>query len=425
MRFRLPKFFPRETFLMALDSVLANKFRSALTMLGIVIGVSVAIVVASILSGMRANIVKIVEEYGTNNIYAFHLTTGPQVGERDQAERARKPLTPEDGEAVARQAPAIEQVAFEAPNIGGFGGGFDDTISVNGKTYRRGNTRAVTPNMAEIANTSLKEGRFISEQEDLNRRNVMVIGVNAAEALFPGQESGIVGTKVKMGGSVWEIIGVLAKRKATFFGENEEDNAVFVPFRTGRQVAPGRKYVILVMRARSGQLQAAVDEVEEILRARRQVPFGEPNNFDVKTADAFITQFDSIFGMIGVIAIAISSVGLMVGGIGVMNIMLVSVTERTQEIGVRKAIGARRRDIVYQFLFEAMTLTMLGGVIGVGFSVAVSQLVMLFVPSLPASIPAWAVTSGLFVSVGVGLVFGVWPAMKASRLDPIQCLRYE
>jgi putative ABC transport system permease protein len=425
MRLRLPTFFPRETFLMALDSVVANKFRSALTMLGIVIGVSVAIVVASILSGMRANIVKIVEEYGTNNIYAFHLSTGPQVGERDQAERARKPLTPEDGEAVARQASAIEQVVIEAPNIGGWGSGFDDTISVNNKTYRRGNTRAVTPNMAEVGNISLKEGRFISEQEDLNRRNVMVIGVNAAEALFPGQETGIVGTRVKMGGYVWEIIGVLAKRKATFFGENEEDNAVFVPFRTGRQVAPGRKFVVLVMRARSGQLEAAVEQVEEILRVRRAVKFGEPNNFDVKTADAFITQFDSIFGMIGVIAIAISSVGLMVGGIGVMNIMLVSVTERTQEIGVRKAIGARRRDIVYQFLFEAMTLTMLGGVIGVAFSVVVSQLVMLFVPSLPASIPAWAVTSGLVVSVGVGLVFGVWPAMKASRLDPIQCLRYE
>ena len=425
MRLRLPKFIPRETLLMALDSVMANKFRSALTMLGIVIGVAVAIIVASILSGMRQNIVKIVEEYGTNNIYAFHLTTGPQVGERDQAERARKPLTPEDGEAVAWQAPAIDQVAIEAPNIGGWGSGFDDTISVAGKTYRRGNTRAVTPNLAEIANTSLKEGRFFNEQEDLNRRNVMVIGVNAAEALVPGQETGIVGTKVKMGGYIWEIVGVLAKRKATFFGENEEDNAVFVPFRTGRQVAPGRKFVILIMRARSGQLQAAVDQVEEILRVRRAVKFGEPNNFDVKTADAFITQFDSIFGMIGVIAIAISSVGLMVGGIGVMNIMLVSVTERTQEIGVRKAIGARRRDIVHQFLFEAMTLTMLGGVIGVVFSVGVSQLVMLLVPSLPASIPAWAVTSGLAVSIGVGLVFGVWPAMKAARLDPIECLRYE
>jgi len=425
MKFRLPSFFPRETFLMALDSVMSHKFRSALTMLGIVIGVTVAIVVASILSGMRQNIVKIVEEYGTNNIYAFHLTTGPQVGERDQAERARKPLTPEDGEAVARQVPAMEHVAIEAPNIGGWGSGFDDTISVNGKTYRRGNTRAVTANMADVGNIALKEGRFISEQEDLNRRNVMVIGVNAAEALFPGQETGIVGTKVKMGGYVWEIIGVLAKRKATFFGENEEDNAVFVPFRTGRQVAPGRKFVVLVMRARSGQLQAAFTQVEEVLRARRGVKFNEPNNFDVKTADAFITQFDSIFGMIGLIAVAISSVGLMVGGIGVMNIMLVSVTERTQEIGVRKAIGARRRDIVHQFLFEAMTLTMLGGVIGVLFSVGVSQLVMLLVPSLPATIPAWAVTSGLAVSIGVGLIFGVWPAMKASRLDPIQCLRYE
>ncbi len=425
MRLRLPKFFPRETLLMALDSVLANKFRSALTMLGIVIGVSVAIVVASILSGMRQNIVKIVEEYGTNNIYAFHLTTGPQVGERDQSERARKPLTPEDGEAIAQQAPAIEQVSIEAPNIGGWGSGFDDTISVNGKTYRRGNTRAVTPNMAEVGNIALKEGRFISEQEDLNRRNVMVIGVNAAAALFPDQQGGIVGTKVKMGGYVWEIIGVLAKRKATFFGENEEDNAVFVPFRTGRQVAPGRKFVVLVMRARSGRLDAALNQVEELLRNRRGVKFNEPNNFDVKTADAFITQFDSIFGMIGVIAIAISSVGLMVGGIGVMNIMLVSVTERTQEIGVRKAIGARRRDIVHQFLFEAMTLTMLGGVIGVVFSVGVAQLVMLLVPSLPATIPAWAVTAGLAVSVGVGLLFGVWPAMKASRLDPIACLRYE
>lgn len=410
---------------MALDSVRAHKFRSALTVIGIVIGVMVAIVIASILTGMRGNIVKIVEEYGSNNIYAFHLTTGPQVGERDQAERARKPLTPDDGEAIKAQARAIEDVAMEAPNIGGWGSGFDDTMSVAGKTYRRGNTRAVTANMAEVGNIELREGRFISEQDDANRRNVMVVGVNAAQALFPDKQEGITGTRVKMGGYVWEIVGVLAKRKATFFGENEEDNAVFVPFRTGKQVAPGRKFVVLVMRAKSGQLQEAADQVEEILRARRDVKFDEPNNFDVKTADAFITQFDQIFGMIGVIAIAISSVGLMVGGIGVMNIMLVSVTERTQEIGVRKAIGARRSDIVQQFLFEAITLTLLGGFIGVLLALFVSQVVMFFVPSLPATIPVWAVTSGLCVSIGVGLIFGVWPAMKASRLDPIACLRYE
>jgi putative ABC transport system permease protein len=425
MKLRLPKFVPRETLIMAMDSIRAHKFRSALTVLGIVIGVMVAIVIASILTGMRGNIIKIVEEYGSNNIYAFHLTTGPQVGERDQSERARKPLTPEDGEAIRTQAAAVEDVAYRSPNVGCYGCGFDDTIIYQGKTYRRGNTQGVSANYAEISNATLSEGRFFSEQDDFTHRNVMVIGVNAAQALFPDQPTGIVGTKVKMGGYVWEIVGVLAKRKATFFGENEEDNAVYIPFRTGLQVAPARHFLVLVMRARSGQLQQAIDQIEEILRTRRDVKFAAPNNFDVKTADAFITQFDSIFGMIGVIAIAISSVGLMVGGIGVMNIMLVSVTERTQEIGVRKAIGARRRDIVHQFLFEAMTLTLLGGVLGVLLSVVASQIVMLFVPSIPASIPVWAVTSGLAVSIGVGLVFGVWPAMKASRLDPIACLRYE
>ncbi|HYO90625.1 MAG TPA: FtsX-like permease family protein, partial [Pyrinomonadaceae bacterium] len=180
-----------------------------------------------------------------------------------------------------------------------------------------------------------------------------------------------------------------------------------------------------IIKGRSGLVREALEQSEEVLRRRRNVSFSQPNNFDIKTADKFIEQFDSITGMVGLIAIAISSLGLLVGGIGVMNIMLVSVTERTQEIGVRKAIGARRRDIVYQFLFEAMTLTFLGGLLGVILAVAISQLIMLLIPSLPASIPAWAVIAGLCVSIAVGLVFGVWPARKASRLDPIECLRYE
>src|SRR5260370_27573679 len=193
----------------------------------------------------------------------------------------------------------------------------------------------------------------------------MFICVNAAKAIFPDQDGGIAGTRVRMGGYVWEIIGVLAKRQTTVFGENEEDNAVFVPFRTGLQVAPGRRFLLVVLRAKSGRLPEAVNQVEEILRTRRHVGFSEPNNFYIKTADAFITQFDSIFGMIGMIAIAISSVGLMVGGIGVVNIMLLSVTERTAEIGIRKALGARRRDIINQFLFEAMTLPFLVEMLGV------------------------------------------------------------
>jgi putative ABC transport system permease protein len=421
---KLPASMTREVLLMALDSIRAHKFRSILTAVGIVIGVLTAVVIASILTGLRGSIVKIVEEYGSNNLYAFHLTTGMQVGERDQAERARKVLTPEDGEAL-KAASAIEDVAFESPNIGYFGGPFDDTITYQGKTYRRGNTKGVSPNHAFVLNTPLREGRFISEQDDTYRRTVMVIGVNAADALFPDQPDNIVGKEVKMGGYVFEIIGVLAKRKNTVMGENEEDNAVLIPFRTGLQIAPARRFLLLIIRAYTGQTQAALDQAEEILRTRRGVKFNEPNNFDVKTASAFIEQFDSITAMVGVIAIAISSVGLLVGGIGVMNIMLVSVTERTQEIGIRKAIGARRRDIVNQFLFEAMTLTLLGGILGVVLAVVISQIIMFFVPALPASIPMWAVMSGLLVSIGVGLVFGVWPAMKASRLDPIECLRYE
>ena len=408
---------------MALDSVRAHKFRSFLTVLGIVIGVMTAITIASILTGLRQNIVAMIEEYGTNNIYAFHLSTGPRTGE-DRSERTRKPLTVEDAETIQAQASAVDEVAKVAPNVGYSGGPFDDNITYQGHNYRWGNTQGVSSNYADVCNIALKEGRFISELDDQQRANVMVIGVNAADALFPGQNQ-IAGTKVRMGGLNFEIVGVLEKRKAGFFGENEEDNAVFIPFRTAQKVAPARGYLLLVIRARSGQVSEALTQAEEILRRRRNVKFAAPNNFDIKTADKFIEQFDSITAMVGLVAIAISSLGLLVGGIGVMNIMLVSVTERTKEIGVRKALGARRKDIVRQFLFEAMTLTFLGGILGVVLAVGISRIVMFFVPSLPASIPSWAVVAGLTVSVGVGLIFGVWPARKASRLDPIECLRYE
>jgi putative ABC transport system permease protein len=373
---------------------------------------------------MRKNIIGIIEEYGTNNIYAFHLSTGPRVGQ-DRSERARKVLKPEDGEAVRAQAPAVEDVALVAPNVGYSGGPFNDNITYEGKNYRWGNTQGVSSNYGDIANVNLKEGRFISDFDDRERRDVLVIGVNAAEALFPGREGNIVGTEVRMGGTRFTIVGVLDKRKNGFFGENEEDNAVFMPFQTAVKLAPARGYLLLVIKARSGMLQQALDQSEDILRRRRMVGFGKPDDFDIKTADKFVQQFDSIFGMIGVAAIAISSLGLLVGGIGVMNIMLVSVTERTKEIGIRKAIGARRRDIVSQFLFEAMTLTFLGGVLGVLLSMGISQIIVWLIPSLPATIPLWAVISGLSVSVSVGLIFGVWPARKASRLDPIECLRYE
>jgi putative ABC transport system permease protein len=420
---RLSGSLPKEVLKMSMDSIMSNKFRSSLTILGIVIGVITAIVVASILTGMRNSIISIVEDYGTNNIYAFHLSTGFGASNRD--ERNRKPLTEDDANALLAQSTAIEDVALVAPNIGSWGDGFDDNLVYEGKNYRWALTDGVTPNYINITNLVLKQGRFITEADNYQRRNVLVVGVNTVEALFPNEQDDVVGKVVRMNGTTWEIIGVIEKRKAGFFGENEEDRKVFLPYRTARKAAPQRDAILHIIQAKQGQLNNAVLEVEGILRQRRGVKYGEPNNFDVKTADNFIAQFDGIIGGVGLVAIAISCLGLLVGGIGVMNIMLVSVTERTKEIGIRKAIGATKGAIVLQFLLEAMTLTFFGGLVGVVLAIAISKLIMLLIPSLPAVIPLWAVITGLVVSIKVGLIFGVIPALRASRLDPIECLRYE
>ncbi len=406
-----------------MESIRSHKFRSFLTILGIVVGVITAIVVASILTGMRNSIVSIVEEYGTNNIYAYHLSTG--FGPRSRDERNRKPFTDDDANAILTQSTAVNDVTTVAPNIGSFNGGFDDNLVYEGKNYRWALTDGVMPNNMEITNLVLRQGRFITEADNYQRRHVLVVGVNAVEALFPDHQDDAVGKIVRMNGTNWEIVGVIEKRKAGFFGENEEDRKVMMPYRTARMDAPDRDEELIIVQAKPGQLNDAVQEVESILRQRRGVKFDEANNFDIKTADNFIAQFDGIMGGVGLAAIAISCLGLLVGGIGVMNIMLVSVTERTKEIGIRKAIGATKGAIVLQFLLEAMTLTFFGGIIGVVTAIGISNLIMLLVPSIPAQVPPWAVITGLTVSVGVGLIFGVLPARKASRLDPIECLRYE
>jgi putative ABC transport system permease protein len=409
-----------DTVRMAFDNLRANRLRSLLTVFGVVIGVLVVVVVASILTGLRHNIIEAVEEYGTNNLFAFHLTTGPQLGPRDRSEFKRKPLRPEDGAAVRELAPAVADVAHCA-----FMWLEDRTIAYRREQYRRANLQAVSANYGEVANLSLRDGRFITETDDEHRRPVLVIGQNVAQALFGPSGRG-TGREVSFAGRPFTVVGVLEKRKGGFMGENEDDNVVLMPYRTGRIVAPRTSdWMLLVIRARTGQLPVAVDQVEEILRRRRGVRANEPSNFDLSTADRIIQQFDGITATIGLIAIAISSVSLLVGGIGVMNIMLVSVTERTQEIGVRKAIGARRRDIVRQFLFEAIALTLTGGVIGILLAVLTSRLLLWLLPALPSQIPAWAVVAGIAVSVGVGLGFGVWPARRAAALDPVEALRYE
>ena len=414
---------PAEVLRMAYDSVVGNKFRSLLTILGIVIGIVTFVVVASILTGMRQTIVKMFEEYGTNNIYLFHLSTG--FGPPNRDERNRKALTLDDANAILVQAPSVNDIATVAVNIGSWGTGFDDNMIYKDKNYRWALTDGVTPNYDEISNVKLKTGRWLTEMDNFERRNVLVIGVSAVETLFGGDHDEAVGKVIRMNGSQWEIIGTLEKREAGFFGENEEDRKIFMPFRTARKAAPTRDAVLHIAQAKEGHLNDAVEEIESVLRVRRGVKTGEPSDFDVKTADDFMRQFDGMLAGVGIAAIAISGLGLLVGGIGVMNIMLVSVTERTKEIGIRKAIGATRSAIVFQFLSEAMALTFLGGLIGLTLALGISNLLMLLMPSMPARVEVWMIVTSLVISVLIGLVFGVLPARKAAKLDPIECLRYE
>jgi putative ABC transport system permease protein len=388
-----------------------------LTVLGIVVGVLTVIVIASILTGMRQNIVSYVEDYGTDNIFAFHLNTGIQIGRRSREEMKRKPLTTEDAKAIKAQCPSVLDVSWQIFPVRS-----DIQIQYKGNRLRNYDFNGVAPNYATVGNVKLENGRFFTASENLHRMGVVVLGPDAAESLFP--QSDPIGKQMLINGYPFTVLGVTEKSKSGILS-SEVDSSVMIPYRTFKKLMPWEEWHVLFIQARPGMLSAALDETEGLLRRRRGVKMDEENNFDLTTADRFIEQFDSITATMGLIIIAISGVGLLVGGIGVMNIMLVSVTERTTEIGIRKAIGATRRDIVFQFLIEAMTLTGIGGALGVTLAVAISRLITYLIPDLPAAIPVWAVSTGLSVSVAIGLIFGVWPAQKAARLDPIEAVRHE
>lgn len=408
----------RENVRMALDTLRSHKLRSILTVLGVIIGVLTVIVIASILTGMRSNIIGLIEDYGTHNIYAFHLSTGVQIGPRDRTEWQRESLEVGDAEAILRDSSSVEQVSYL---------GFSESspnLKYGKESYQNVNLQGVPPQHAQVTNLVLSQGRFFNRIDDRRRSQVAVLGTDVVEALFPSYQR-VVGRIILLDGSRFTVIGTLDKRKTTFLGTNDEDNAVYIPYRTLRKLSPRSEDLLVVAQARDGELAKALDEVEVILRRQRGLRFDQENDFDLNTSDGFVQEFDSVTSTIGLVAIAISGVGLLVGGIGVMNIMLVSVKERTREIGVRRAIGAKRRDIVFQFLFEATTLTTLGGIIGIVLAIATSYLIIFLIPEIPASIPLWAVVTGFLVSVSVGLVFGVWPAVKAAHLDPIEALRYE
>jgi putative ABC transport system permease protein len=411
----------RETFAMSLDAVWSHKMRSGLTILGIVVGITTVITVASLLTGINNNVVEFFKEFGPMSIFVSKVS-GPPDGEgASRKEQKRNPIRPEYADYLRATVRSIDDVAISlyprAPS------GQVITAKVPGYESDNLNLMGATPNLYDISPREFREGRLFNAAEARSGMRVAVIGASLADALYPSGNA--AGRTMLLDGAEFQVLGVFALAKGGFFGENGLDRQVVIPLQTARLRYPASDNFFITARALKGRRDEAFEEIESSLRKLRHTPAKAEDDFSITTPDAIIQNFQKVTGMILLISIAISAVGLLVGGIGVMNIMLVSVTERTREIGVRKAIGARRRDIVAQFLTEAVALTGAGGLIGIGFSALVILLMSTVFPSLHAEVPTWAVVAGIATSVGVGVFFGVWPAVMASRLDPVEALRYE
>lgn len=409
---------------MAFDTLRQHKLRSFLTILGVVIGTTTVIVIAAFVSGIDSRVSKEIEAFGTNSIYAFKFEPGFNFNPSAE-ERTRKPLREEDADAIRSQCKNCLQVSPFMSPVDFVAGPFAERVNVRNKEIEMTNAtvQGAASDYFQMGVTTLAEGRYFTAEEESRRGQVAVIGVDVANALFPN--SAALEKNIQIEGRNYRIIGVLKERDIFLVGAedpNNENKAVYLPFKTIKQLYPANEDCFIMVTAQAGKLDEALDEMRDILRRQRNVPADKPDNFGLQTSNQIVTQFNAITGGVFLLMIAISSVGLLIGGIGVMNVMLVSVTERTKEIGVRKAIGARSKDIITQFLIEAATLTGLGGVIGIVAGVIISFVIQLFLPSY---IPLWAPIVGFAVSVGLGLIFGLLPAWKAARLNPIDALRYE
>jgi len=407
---------------MATDTIRSNKMRSALTVLGVVIGVAVVIGVSSIGRGLDDNVRDRFSSVGSDVVFVFHID--PMIfGRMSEEMRARKELRMEDAEAL-QDLPHVKAASallrLFRPDIGG-----TYTVKYHNRKAKNTILEGNTASMINVEDLPLARGRWFSEFDDKHRSPVVVLCSDTAEELFGNQDA--LGREMNIEGQLFRVIGTVGPIQSLFNGGKDPiNNRVFFPLSTFKAMHPELKQYWIVAKATShDDVPRAMDEIREVMRRRRKVAFDKPDNFAMFTTESITEVWNQVTGGLFVGMFAISSVALTVGGVGVMNIMLVSVTERTREIGVRKAIGARKRDILLQFTLEAIMLTATGGVIGILFGAIVVWVIPAVWPSLPARMSMFWTTFGFGAAAAVGLVFGIYPAWKAANLDPIESLRYE
>jgi putative ABC transport system permease protein len=413
-----------ETLLLALDSLRKNKLRSFLTVLGVVIGVATVIGMSSIISGLNSSISSQIEDLGSNLIFVQRFP--PTIGGRLAPDVSnRKKLTLDDAKAIGELslvkavAPVLQFLPINS-NAKSF------SVRYRDKTAKNTIFIGASPEVEIVMNLHLDFGRWINEADNTHHSNVVVLGHDTADTVFPANVNP-VDKEVEIEGQPFRVIGVLEKRKdALQGGANPNDNVAEMPIGTFWRLHPEQKDFMFAVKTYSQEdMPRAIDQIEALLRIRRGVPPNKENDFAISTQDTFTDLWNQISSGIFTVMLAISSIALVVGGVGVMNIMLVSVTERTREIGVRKAIGATQRNILMQFLFEAMVLTAVGGVLGILVGGAISLIIRTIAPFLPTSVSLFWVAVGFSTSVGTGLIFGLYPAYRAAILSPIEALRYE
>src|SRR6201987_2885221 len=402
---------------LAFCTILTHKLRRFLAVLGVLIGVALIIVVVGLMQGFRTSISEEIASSGLDTAFValFNQAVG-RTGAPKKEKRDRKPLTFEDAQAVMAQCPAVKQTAVSV-----FEWTQPHTVRYQSSQIADGNFRGTFPAYLEVySNANIKDGRFFTETENDHRENVVVLGENIATALF-GKVDAALDKQVLVDGVNFRVMGVLEK-PVGLFGTSDEDRRGGMPYYTFFKIYPASFELAMRILAYPGKLDLAVDQVRDVLRRRRNVPYDKPDSFAIQTNVEMVKQFNDIIGGVVLVIVVLSSIGLLIGGMGVMNIMLVSVTERTREIGVRKAIGARSHDITWQFLFEAMTLTGTGGLIGILVGWLLSLTIRTLGRSLPSTVPLWSVVAGFPAANCIGLFFGLWPALKAARLDPIAAL---